>query len=240
MRWYTTFGKCIYTSPSGYKVYENFFYRWLTLNSHVLQTAINKINPQRPVLYYLPAITLMARTIPDDICLLGLGGAGIPHLLASHPSTITAVDNSEEILKIAQQFFMIDKLAHLKLIHQPAELYLENNTIQYGHLIVDIYNAQTFPPECNNEHFFLHCKKGLKPTGFLTINLANSKEQYEILQLIKKHFLNTLIIPIRKCANIVIIASNHPKNEFINLIMMNKQLKKISFISPWGYVAQIN
>ena len=240
MRWFTKFGRCVYTSPSGYKVYENYFFRWLTLDSTVLQSIINKKRPSKPVLYYLPALTLMPRIYPKECCLLGLGGAGAVQVLSSYPLSITAVDNSQEIIQIAKQYFMIDKAPLLKIVHQSAELYLDQCTTSYGHLLVDLYNAQSFPPECNNELFFFQCKNRLTPDGFLSVNLANSKEQHPILQLIKKHFTNTMVIPIKKCANMVIIASNHQsKEEFIDIFLNSKEIKKIALVSSWGYVAEM-
>jgi spermidine synthase len=237
MRWFTKFSKCIYTSPSGYKVYENFFYRWLTLDSNVLQTVINKKRPKRPVLYYVPALTLMARTKPNHCCILGLGGAGVVQVLASFPFSITAVDNSEEIIYIAQRYFMINKITNLNIIHQSAELYLKQCKTQYTHLLIDLYNAQSFPPECNNEQFFLNCKKSLTPDGFMAVNLANTKEQHLILQLIKQQFINTVTIPIKNCANMVIIASNHERrNEFVTSLLESKEITKIVLVTSWGYV----
>ncbi|RUR10408.1 spermidine synthase [Legionella sp. km772] len=238
MRWFIKFGKCIHTSASGYKVYDAFMYRWLTLDSNVLQTIINKFLPKSPVLYYIPALSLMARTFPDDSCVLGLGGAGLIHKLAALPSTITVVEISSEIITIAKKYFMIDTLSNLKLIHQPAEIYLAQTHQQFGHLMVDLYDAHSFPEQCNNSHFFLQCKRALKPNGFLAVNLANSKEQYAIFQLIKEHFAHTLVIPIKKCANMVIIASNHQRKEdFFAAVQQNKEIKKISLMSYWSYVA---
>lgn len=238
MRWFIKFGRCIYTSPSGYKVYDAFNYRWLTLDSNVLQTIINKLIPRSPVLYYIPAMSFMARNYPDDSCILGLGGAGLIHRLASLPFSITAVELSSEIIEIAKKYFMIEKINNLELIHQSAETYLEENNKQFGHIMVDLYDAHSFPAACNNENFFRNCKKNLKPHGFLAVNLANSNEQYAILQLIKEHFTNTLVIPISRCANMVIIASNHPlEKEFLNAIQACKEIQKISLMNYWGYVA---
>ena len=237
MTWYTKWGTCLYTSASGYKVYENFFYRWLTLGSPALQTVINKKNPARPVLYYIPALTLMARNLPGPSCLLGLGGAGVAHILAPSSFAITAVDNSAEIIQIAQQYFMINTIANLNVVHQSAELYLEQCTTQYSHLLIDLYNAHHFPEECNNDHFFLQSKRCLKPNGFIAINLANADEQYSILQKVKKYFRNTLVIPIKKCANMVIIASNHhAHDEFISSLLATKEIQKIILLNPWGCV----
>ena len=112
--WQTKMGKCIYTSPSGYKVYQNLFYRWLTLGSDALQTVINRRTPQKPVLYYLPALTLMTRKYPGLTCLLGLGGAGLALML--NKTSLVAVDNSEEVIEIAKKFFMIEHLKNLTII----------------------------------------------------------------------------------------------------------------------------
>lgn len=240
MTWFTKFGRCLYTSPSGYKVYDNYFYRWLTLESSILQTVIDKKKPMKPMLYYLPALTLIARSQPDNCCLLGLGGAAAAQLLSSYPVSITAVENSEEIITIAQNYFMLDKLINLKVVHQSAELYLEQDRSLFGHLLVDLYNAQSFPPECNNEYFFVQCKNRLKADGFLAINLANPNDQYTILQLIKMHFINTLVIPVKKCANMVIIASNHPdKDRFLESLLSSKEIKKILLVNSWGHVSEM-
>ena len=237
--WQTKFGTCIYTSPSGYKLYENFFFRWLTLGSDALQTVISKRNPKKPILYYLPALTLMARTLPNNSCILGVGGAGVAQMLASKDYSISAIDSSDEILYIAQRYFMIDQLPNLNLIHQNAENYVQTCTHKYPHLIVDLYNANQFPQECNNDHFFLQCKNLLEKDGFFSINLANIKEQWPIYQLIKRCFKNTLIIPIKKCSNMIIIASEHESRDlFIKQTQQNNEIKNIALVSSWGHVAE--
>jgi spermidine synthase len=239
--WKTKLGKCIYISPSGYKVYQNLFYRWLTFGSPALQTVINRYNPQKPVLYYLPALTLMARKFPGTSCLLGLGGAGVAHMLSSeNPSLLlTAVDCSEEVIQIAKQFFMIDRIHGLTIEHQNAADYVRDCPTQYQHLIIDLYDANNFPVECSNSEFFIHCKNRLVKDGLLAVNLANYKEQLPIYQLIKKQFKNTLIIPVIKSANMIIIASLHEnKEQFFNKIREAGEIKKIVWMNLWGYVGK--
>lgn len=237
--WKTKLGICIYESPSGYKVYQNFFYRWLTLGSNALQTVINRQNPQKPVLYYLPALTLMARHYPDAACLLGLGGAGVALMLSNQTSSppLIAVDNSEEVIDIAKRFFMINDLKNFTVVHENARDYVENKELVYPHLIIDLYNANHFPPECNNDLFFSSCKRILAEDGFLAINLANLREQWPIFQLIKKQFKHTLVIPIKKSANMIIIAAkSESKESFINRIEQTGELKRIIWVDSWGYV----
>lgn len=233
--WKTKLGRCIYESPSGYKVYQNLFYRWLTLGSDALQTVINRRKPEQPILYYLPALTLMARHYPEHACLLGLGGAGVALMLADMP--LVAVDNSDEVIDIAKRFFMIEHLKHLTVVHDDAMNYVQNKENMYPHLLVDLYNANHFPPQCINDDFFNSCKRIITEDGFLAINLANLKEQWPLFQLLKKSFKHTLVIPIKKSANMVIIASKCESKElFLRRIEESGELKRIMWVEQWGYV----
>lgn len=239
MRWFTRFSRCIYVSPSGYKVFDNLFFRWLTFEITDLQTVILKFKPQKPVLYYIPTFTLLARTRPGPCCLLGLGGAGVAHVLYSSGFTTTAVELSKEVIQIAQSYFMTEQIPNLTVEHQSANTYLEHCSKQYFHILIDMYTAHNFPEECNNEHFFFNCSRVLAPQGFLSINLPNAKEQLPILQLIKKYFKNTLCIPINKCGNLVIHASNHEQKDWlINTVLATKEISKISWVSTWGCVGR--
>jgi spermidine synthase len=233
--WKTKLGRCIYTSPSGYKVYQNLFYRWLTLGSNAIQTIIDRRAPQRPILYYLPALSLMARKYPGPTCLLGLGGAGLAFML--DPLPLIAVDSSVEVIEIAHKFFMIENLKNLTIIHENAMNFVQNNHTTYSHLIIDLYNANHFPSECANNAFFSLCKTLLNEDGFLAINLANIKEQWPVFQLVKMLFNHTLVIPIKKSANMVVIAAKGGSKELLmQKINATDELKRIIWVDSWGYV----
>lgn len=233
--WQTKLGTCIYTSPSGYKVYQNSFYRWLTLGSNALQTVISRRKPNKPVLHYLPALTLMARNYPGTTCLLGLGGAGVAWML--DPMPLIAVENSEEVIEIAEKFFMIENLQNLTICYANAQNYVEHCEKTFSHLIVDLYNAHHFPPECIHPKFFNDCERIIDKTGFLAINLANIKEQWPIFQLVKNQFQHTLVIPIKHSANMVIIASNIDSKEiFMQKINNTAALKRIIWVDSWGFI----
>lgn len=235
MIWQTRLGRCIYTSVSGYKVYDNFFFRWLTLGSDALQTVLNTFHPQKPVLYYLPAMTLMVKAIPETYCLLGLGGAGLPHLLKGHRGV--AVEYSEEVVEIAKAFFMVDQIQGLDIVRQNASDFVRENTQKFGHLLIDLYGADHYPEECMNEAFFADCKRCLDPNGFMAVNVANYKEQKNIYDLIKKEFKNTLVIPIKKCANVIILASPMEHSEvFLNLIRASGGIRQVVWLEEWGHV----
>ncbi|KTD33662.1 spermidine synthase [Legionella moravica] len=239
--WKTKLARCIYTSPSGYKVFQNPLYRWLTLGSDALQTVINRRRPQNPILHYLNALTIMARNHPDNCCLLGLGGAGIPHMLkvSTPKQSITAVECSEEVIHISKHFFMVNQLSNLEIIHQDANEFLHTNSILYKNLIVDLYDAHHFPKECTTDDFFIFCRNNLTEDGFLAVNLANYKEQWELVQTIKKHFKASIVIPIKNCANLVLITAKSPdKDLFFEQIFATGELKKITWTHSWGTIGE--
>lgn len=115
--------------------------------------------------------------------------------------------------------------------------YVQKCETNVTHLIVDLYNANHFPPECANAHFFVLCKRIITEDGFLAINLANVKEQYPIFQLVKNQFNHTLVIPVRNSANMIIFASkNKSKELFMNKIKETGAFKRIIWVDSWGYV----
>lgn len=238
--WKTKFGQRIYVSPSGYEVYQNPGYRWLTLGSSALQTVINRRHPKRPMLYYLPALTLMARQFPEQSCMLGLGGAAVAHMLSASPYSLTAVELSAEIIAIAQNYFYLNTIPNLNLIQHNALNYLQECSRHYTHLIVDLYGADSFPSDCNSDVFFQMCKERLVEGGFLAVNLANTKEQWPIVQRIKNHFKHTVVFPIKKCANLVVIASNTLQSgDFLAQVSTNKEVNCIVYDDLWGHIGEL-
>lgn len=242
MIWQTQFGKCIYESKSGYKVYQNALYRWLTLGSSAYQTVLNRKFPHRPVLHYLKGVTLMVRAEPDAYCVLGVGGAGIMHMLAqSHKNyAVTAVDISDEVIQIAQEYFGVKSLSNVTIVQQNALDFLRECKIVYKHILIDLYSANSFPADCATADFFNHCSNCIEEDGFISINLANLKEQWSFIHLIKNLFPNTLVIPVKHSANMIIIASKNKNKEwFLEKVSSIKEVKRVVWVPSWGNVAEI-
>jgi spermidine synthase len=240
MIWQTVFGRCIYESPSGYKVKQNYFFRWLLINSKALQTVVYRRNVKQPILYYLPAFTVMARNKPDACCLLGLGGGSVVHMLTSAEYKITAVELSSEIINIAKDYFNLTASPHLQIIHQDAALFVSTSSARYRHLLIDLANDHRFPNECNQDIFFQYCKNLLVDNGYMVINLPYAREHFELCQRVRKHFKNTVVIPIKHCSNIVMICCNHgDRSDFIEDIQMYLKFKRLEFVADWGIIGHI-
>lgn len=237
--WKTKFKKCIYTSPSGYKVYQNRWYRWLTFSGKEYQTLINRKHPEKPELNYIAPMTLAMRTLPGSCCLLGIGGASALHLLKQQDAydSITAIDSSAEVIEIANKYFHLSKIPRLNIIEDTAEHFLQETTSRYKHLIIDIYQSDAFPSNCLNQQFFQDCKDVLEPDGILSINIANRADQQPIVQFIKNLFgHNTLYIPVQDCMNAIMIASN-AQSRLLDALRQGTEVEQIQWVSPIGHVA---
>ncbi len=238
--WKTKFGRCIDQMPGVY-VYQNFFYRWLTFDSQAIQTLIHRYQPHRHSLRYLIPFSLGVRTKPGTCCLLGLGGGGVVHKIQPYlkDKTITAVELDQNVIQMAYKHFMLESLENLKVIHQDAYLFIKTSQYQYMHILVDLYSAHHFPLSCQNADFFACCKQRLCENGIISMNLASIQDAWQILQHIRLIFgQNTLCIPVKGTANMVILAM-HSSNMYFNWWLQVKTLKKIIWDSQWGHVGII-
>ena len=242
MIWRTIAGRCIHRGSNGLQVRQNLIYRWLTFDSPAIQTLLNYRHPERFGLNYINALTLPARTHPAPSCLLGLGGAGIAHALAPCFGDIQldAIEHSLEVIEISSRYFMTDQLKNLHIIHQDAVVHVHHTTSRYQHLMIDLFNAHSFPEHCNNNDFFMNCKRLLLPHGVLAVNLANLREHWSVFMNIRDQFQQcTVCIPIKGTANVVVLAYKGASiKPLLSLLENNHPIKKLTWDSQWGCVAQ--
>lgn len=241
MLWKTLGGRCLQRTANGACVFDNILFRWLTLDSSALQTVLNKSNPQKPGLNYINALIFMAREKPGSSCMMGLGGAAIAHALSRYMKgfRICAVEQSEEIIELAAQYFMTARIPNLDIIHEEASVFARNSPRQFKHVMIDLFNAESFPASCCNEAFFADCKRLLVPGGFLAVNLANRDEQRPIFEMIRKKFSALVAIPVKNCANLIIIACEDGQiMPLLDIFKQSKQLKNLTWDEAWGCVAE--
>ncbi|WP_193787124.1 fused MFS/spermidine synthase [Legionella adelaidensis] len=223
-------------------VFDNYFYRWLTLGSEAVQTLIRIQSPEKPQLEYIKPIASLINCNPGNVCLLGLGGGGIAHAISNSLKkfnyTITAIEKSMEVISIAKNFFFVDQLTNLNIINKDAFHFTQQTATKFEYCIVDLFEAKNFPLHCINEDFFLNCKKILAPNGILIVNLANAVEQWPIFKLIRHSFnLSILCMAIYKTSNILIFAMNNENpNGLLELMKRNALINKIVWDEKWGSI----
>lgn len=238
----TAVGKCIYQSPNGIMVLQNPFYRWLTFNSEAIQSLISRKNPNKPGLEYISYLMYAAKLTPGNSCILGLGGAGVVHALSPfiNKYRITAVECNEEVIEVAKNYFLLKNVKNLEVQCADASQFVRETKQQFAHILVDLYNAFSFPTECANQEFFMNCKRMLHPQGIISINLANHAQQLGIFKLIQDCFhTSTLAMPVKNTSNLIILASHRGwfKN-VLELVTSDKRLKSLEWDSLWGNVAK--
>ncbi len=241
--WKTLGGRCIYQTQNGVKVHQNYIYRWLTLGGDALHTLINRRNPEIPGLDYIHQLSLCVRAKPTDCCLLGLGGAGVAHALAPYlgNSQIHAVENNIDVIEMSKKYFMIERIKNLAVINQDAAIFMEECNTKYQHLMVDLYDAKTFPPQCSTQDFFKNCRRVLLPDGFLALNLTNVREQWSLYTNIRNVFCDqTVSLPVKGAANMIVLAYNGASiTPLLDLLKNSRSLKKLSWDAQWGCVARV-
>lgn len=241
--WKTLAGRCIYHSPAKISVHQNPLYRWLRFDSRAIQTLINRLQPEKPGLYYVNPLISIAREFPGDCCLLGLGGAGVAHALKPYigQHQLTVVENSLEVIQIAKYYFNSNSIPGLQIVQQDAKAFVGSCQTSFPYLMIDLFDAHSFPQHCNNELFFNQCKNRLLLDGILAINLANYIEQWPIFQLVRKLFEGrTVSIPVKKTANLIIFAVNAKSiKPLLQKLQFCSNVKKLYCHPRWGLVAKM-
>ena len=175
--------------------------------------------------------------------MLGLGGAAVAHLLAPDlgNSKLIAVENNADVIQIAATYFMTERLKNMTVIHQDAHLFVQQCDTRYQHLLIDLFDANSFPANCNTPEFFENCRRILLPDGILALNIANLHEQWPVFQQIQKHFYQrTVLLPVKGTANMVMLACNSSSiASLLNLLKNSGHLKELSWDAMWGCIAKI-
>lgn len=241
--WKTLGGRCIYQAPNGAQVHQNLFYRWLHLGSDALQTLINRRYPEKISLGYIHQLAFAARQQPADCCLLGLGGAGVAHALSPYmkSSQLLAIENNQEVIEIAKEYFMIEQIKNLSVTYQDANLFVQQCKTKYKHVLVDLYESQSFPEHCNNHDFFLNCQRLMLPGGILALNLTHSEEQWPIFNHLRDVFCKrTVSLPVKNAANLIVLACNSSSvSPLLSLLKNSGCLKELEWDARWGCIAKI-
>lgn len=240
--WKTLAGRCIYRSDDGLSVHQNALYRWLVFNNQTdtLQSLIHRHFPHKPGLRYLIPFTYALRTTPEAACLLGLGGAGVAHYVAPylrlHP--LTAIEKNTQVIQLASQYFMTHTLKNLTIDAQDAQQFVMQYPSDYQHILIDVYTAQGFPNSCHSIDFFAACKRILRPTGILALNLPDFHYNLRVFQHVRAVFQHaTVCIPISSSSNMVVLAA-HSTHVLHTLLYTKPRLKKFLWDSELGYMAR--
>lgn len=234
--WKTYGGRCLDTLHQVF-VCQNIRYRWLTFESHTLQTLIHRKHPHRIELAYIHGLIYAAKQQPGSQCLLGLGGGGVIHALAQHrEQPCIAIESNATVIHYAHQYFMLERLKSLTIEQTEAQFFLKTTAKRFDHIMVDLFHAHHFPPSCNDEAFILACLKCLDSNGTLAINFADLHSQEQLMNAMIRHCWPNLVwIKIPKTINI--IGLSMPR--VFSVLQKDKRIRQLMWDDHYGYIAEL-
>lgn len=226
-------------------------YRWFEYGGSVVQSLMNKEDPQQiltPVSQSL-LLFLLWKSKPLKILNLGLGGASLERTLATMPSLlITSVESSQAVIDMAQHYFYLPKKVHV--VCEKAERFVQQTHAQsytkYDVILCDLFIEEKSPHFLFSRDFYLQLRGIVTAKAVVMINIqAESDEQLLMALLeIKKNFPYIALIEFDDYKNIVLICSlaEIPNREIlqenlreftqVNFTDLDKVIKKIRYIPP--------
>lgn len=149
----------------------------------VVGNTIQSINPDSPAcpkLYWGQMSDSIKERFTDiqNILILGLGGGTLAHLLSrAYPEVdITSVEYDEVMIKLAKEYFYVDKIPNHRIIHEDALRIViepEENDIAPSSLdllIVDVLNGDKYPDLGKTGNFISAVKRLIRPGGHIVFS----------------------------------------------------------------------
>jgi len=188
--------------------YENL--RWMSVGGHSVQSLIDVEAPEQILLPNLQAMLAAFLFCENPVRLLNLGlggGAFERNFVSKLPELeITSVESSQEVIRLANEYFCIPD--HCQLIHDSAEHFLAQEQSAFDIILCDLFAGEKHPDCLYDTGFYADAYRCLKDDGVLAINLLplSEKELIEILLPIRNHFDWVLLFETPNHANIILFA----------------------------------
>ena len=154
---------------------------------------------------------------PAQLLQLGLGTGSLTHFAHHHfdKTEITAVDNSEAVLRAARTHFKLPPDdERLETVLADGEVFV-NETHRHGRydiLQVDVFDADVRGPVLNSLAFYEACRRVLNPGGMMVVNLFGEVASYQdnMTRILAAFDNRALVLPPVEAGNVIVLASNAP------------------------------
>jgi spermidine synthase len=154
--------------------------------------------PQR---YWYKAVEEVGSRLNEPVraLLIGVGGGTILHLLSrKFPKLqMTGVEIDEEILKIARQFFELDKIPNLEIVTGDGGEYVASyQGDPFDFVFLDAYLGGNFPIHFEEEQFLRHLREITNPTGLIVINRTGGFSRSQFGEILGRVFAKVEVVRI--------------------------------------------
>lgn len=186
--------------------------RFLSFDGMLIQSALYIDEPSKPFHPYLHAMMLSMPLIKaaQSVLMIGLGGGSLLHAIRPFlPNAHCYVaESNTEVIRVAREFFFIDKLSPLTIEAKTGEDYLKNNKRLYDGVYIDAFDKADNSAMCVQlikQAFPVISKKGM-----LSVNVGAYDEgsAARVLTLMNTLFNGqSLAVTMEGKQNLVIIGS---------------------------------
>ena len=195
--------RVVYTVNSPYNgkinVWENRQTFILEAGGYPQSVSLN--TPDLPQRYWFKATEEVAARLenPQRALVLGVGGATILHLLSRKLPRLqmVGVEIDAEVLKIARQFFELEKIPNLEVVTGDGGEYVSLYKGEPLDLVfVDAYLGGNFPLHFEEERFLSELKRITAPGGLVAINRTGGFDRRGFQELFERVFAKVELVKI--------------------------------------------
>ena len=219
---------------STINVYEYNNFRWLTLDSDLIQSIICLTDPSHVYLPYTQSMLLALTFSPEPSRILNLGsGCGTfeRFFLKHYPETIiTSVELDQDIVDISKNLFHTPH--NHPVTTQSAEDFLNNNQDQYDIIFFDLHDGQSHPDCLNDINFYNKIDNILSTTGIFVINIipSNQDTMLKLLLSMRKVFKWQHLLDFDNYGNILLYLHKKKPNPLQSYDTIIERIKQHSNI----------
>lgn len=187
-------------------------YRSLYFKNSVVQSRLYHQTPEKLALRYtkyMMAAALLAIPDPARVLLIGVGAGALLHFFNHYlqGTLLDAVDNSENIIKIARGFFSVPENNQISIHCEDGLRYLTDlkDSISYDLILVDAFNDDGMAKSIYSSEFFKVAEERLTKRGVICCNLwsGDHNTYTRVQKAIQKHSSSRVYIPVRLRENII-------------------------------------
>jgi spermidine synthase len=182
--------------------------------SRGIQSSMILAAPDRLDLRYSQtmAAALAFHPAPQDVLLVGLGGASVPKFIQKNfPDVrLDIVEIDPDVVKVCQEWFDFKGTPNTRVIVMDGRMYLKRSPRQYDIIMLDAYAADRIPFHLTTQEFIELARSRLKPGGLVASNLwesAVNRFYLAELRTFQVSFPQTYLFKAGDSGNIIVFGS---------------------------------
>jgi spermidine synthase len=155
-------------------------------NYKPVSAAISHLNP------FMPGIS--------QVLALGTGLGSLVHITRAkgYNPHFTLVEIDKVVLNWAIEFMDAKNASNITPVSMDAQLFMEQNTLKYGLIFIDIFNSRSVPPFVTTAAFLTLCRHSLADQGYVAFNymIDNPEDWVRVQEVFASIFPNNTILDL--------------------------------------------